>query len=353
MIKKLCLFSTSFAFNRQVVLNYLEKIFSEDTEIFLFTPKKHQEHYSSKRAKIVKTNCNKYTSFFGLRKFCKQNKIDRIMNLGCLPQEGFVMAFASLFTKTDFVGHVLENPIDSFRIRFNKSGIKAFLAGIFLYPFTFFPKKVFICSEDILRLFKRYSFFTRKKISRLPVTVNTDFFSPKTKTRKKINLPLKQKIILFVGRIEYLKGADIIFNLAERNKDWNFILIGKNNTNFLFNKLPNIKIIDSISSEELLDYYNSADLCFLPSRIESFGIVPREAMACGIPTIVSDITALRTIRPAIKVPLDTNKIEEKIKIFFRLSKKEKKSLSANSREWVIKDSGDNTWKQAYIDKILN
>ncbi|MBI2630279.1 glycosyltransferase family 4 protein [Candidatus Pacearchaeota archaeon] len=355
MIKKICLFSTSFAFNRQVVVDYIEKIFPQDVEIFIFVPKKYQSSYTVKRAKIVETNCTKYTSFFALRKFCLKNNIDRIINLGCLPQEGFAMAFASIFTNTDFICHYLGNPIASLKFRFDKWGIKGFFETLFLIPMSFFPKRILIPSKDILEFCRRYLFLAREKISWLPVTINTSLFSPlnKEKIRKKLNLSSK-KIVIFVGRIEYLKGADILYELAERNKDILFLLVGKLDyfeKNLL--ELPNIKILSALSSKELAEYYNASDLNIQPSRLESYGIVPREAMACGTPSIVSDIIGLKMIQHSIKTPIDADKIEQEMKNFFNLSKKEKETLSKASREFVVNESSDIKAKDLYIKEILN
>ena len=43
---------------------------------------------------------------------------------------------------------------------------------------------------------------------------------------------------------------------------------------------------------ELLYYYNAADLFVVPSLSESFGLVYIEAMACGVPSIGTDVTAI-------------------------------------------------------------
>jgi glycosyltransferase involved in cell wall biosynthesis len=57
-------------------------------------------------------------------------------------------------------------------------------------------------------------------------------------------------------------------------------------------KAKNIKIIDQVTQEELKNYYQKAKLFVFPSFHESFGFPPLEAMACGTPVIVSNVTAL-------------------------------------------------------------
>ena len=81
MIKKLCIFTFSYSPNREVMLKYLEKICPENTEIFLFTTKSHKNSYKLNKVKIVDTDCSKIGSFTALRKFCRKNKIQRVISL--------------------------------------------------------------------------------------------------------------------------------------------------------------------------------------------------------------------------------------------------------------------------------
>ncbi len=47
--------------------------------------------------------------------------------------------------------------------------------------------------------------------------------------------------------------------------------------------------------ELLSTYYRAADVCIVPSRSESFGLVALEAGACGTPVVASDVGGLRTL----------------------------------------------------------
>ena len=356
MIKRLCIFTTGFAHNRQGIINYLEKILPEEVELSLFVSKECKGKYYSKRIKIIESKFNKYLCFFELRKFCRINKIDRIMNVGSLPQEGFAMMLASILSKTKFMCYLVINPFEFMNSKINKWSIKSFFQTILLYPFLLFPEKIFVCSKDITNICKKYAFFARNKINQLPGTVDTDLFSPKNKKnlRKKFGIPLNKKVIISVGRIEYSKGADLLFNIAEHNPEILFILIGQLSKNYEpKKKLKNIIFLERKSPQELSDYYNLTDLCICPSRAEGFGLVPREAMSCGTPAIVSDVLSLRMIEPAIKVKLNSQEIEEEINNFFKLSKKEKEKLSIKSRKYIINESGYESCKNLYSSLLLN
>jgi len=355
MIKRICLFTAYFAFNRQDMVEYLGKIFPKEVEIFLFTIKDEKNKFHSKRVKIVDTKCNKYTSFFELRKFCQKNRIERIVNLGALPWEGLAMAFASFFSRTKFICHMLGNPINYLHFKLSKWGIKSFLGALIAYPFALLPEKIIFCSRDITDICKKYLFFARKKIYQLPYFVDTNIFFQKNKkeVRKMLNLPLNKKIVLFVGRIEYMKGSDILSELIKRNSDILFILIGKlMDKNIAKDKSNNLKLFSSVDSKDLVNLYNAADIFVFPSRAEAYGRVHREAMACNVPAIVSDILALRQTKGAIVTKLDIEDFDKQIKKFFSLPEKEKQKLSKGLRELIIKECGFEACKDLYINYLL-
>ena len=56
-----------------------------------------------------------------------------------------------------------------------------------------------------------------------------------------------------------------------------------------------IKFLGEIPEEDLVGFYNLADLCIYPSLYEGFGLPPLEAMACGIPVVASDKASIPEI----------------------------------------------------------
>jgi glycosyltransferase involved in cell wall biosynthesis len=81
------------------------------------------------------------------------------------------------------------------------------------------------------------------------------------------------------------------------------VIIGKPDFGFkeFFNKINElglqdcVKIIDSIDDEYLPHVYRAAKLFVYPTFAEGFGIPPLEAMACGVPVITSNTTAIPEI----------------------------------------------------------
>ncbi|HTY43632.1 MAG TPA: glycosyltransferase family 4 protein, partial [Patescibacteria group bacterium] len=346
--------------NKQAMLDYLEKILPTGLEIYLFVPNKNRERFKVKKIILVKTSSNKYNSFIELRKFCREKKIDRMINIGLPPYEGIIMAYASLFTKTDFICYHLGNPIDSFNLGSFKMKLKTIFELAVSYVLAIFPKKIFLASENQVKRIRRYLFFAQKRIFSMPATVPTSFFKPQSKilSRKKLNLNEKDKIIIFIGRIGYLKGSDILLNSIRKNQDKKFILIGEIVDKGLKeqiekNNFKNLLLIPYKTQEELIDYYNASDLCLFPSRIEGNPLVPREAMSCGVPSIVSDIPGTESIKDAaMMVPLDLARMDNAVKNFFNLKKEEIKKISEKSRDFIAKNFDDEVWKERYIRNIF-
>ncbi len=119
-----------------------------------------------------------------------------------------------------------------------------------------------------------------------------------TRTRQQLALP--DRFILFVGRQLPVKNIDSIikaFHLmkSQINCEHKLVLVGKPTwyskaLEILVSELG-IKrdvVFTGPVFEELPSVYNLADLFIFPSHYESFGAVPLEAMACGIPVITSD-----------------------------------------------------------------
>ena len=122
--------------------------------------------------------------------------------------------------------------------------------------------------------------------------------------RNKFALP-EEKIVLYVGRLVYEKGVQILVNAAPKileKVNAKFIIVG---SGYMKEQLSDIvksmnlekKIIFSgfIEENELLQLQKCADVSVVPSLFEPFGIVALEAMAAGSPVVVSDTGGLSEI----------------------------------------------------------
>ena len=57
----------------------------------------------------------------------------------------------------------------------------------------------------------------------------------------------------------------------------------------------NVQFVPPQPHTELADYYRAADVCIVPSRAESFGLVALEAAACGTPVVAASVGGLRSL----------------------------------------------------------
>ncbi|HPC74469.1 MAG TPA: glycosyltransferase family 4 protein [Syntrophales bacterium] len=106
--------------------------------------------------------------------------------------------------------------------------------------------------------------------------------------------------VCFVGRIEHRKGADVLLEAGHRlHKDFpdvRYTFIGKDcidvnaylaTSNFSEDYRRRLHFVGQIPRHEIKKYLLNSDFAVFPSRYEPFGIVALEAMACGLPVIVS------------------------------------------------------------------
>ena len=144
----------------------------------------------------------------------------------------------------------------------------------------------------------------------LPCGIDTERFKPvdRDKARKELSIQAKDKVLIFVGRLEPLKGIDTILmaiaDIADKS-NLKFLIVGGNpdtdpEASRLLGIAKTLKIdrlvtfTGSVSHEKLATYYSAADVCLVPSYYESFGLVAVEAMACGTPVIASMVGGLKT-----------------------------------------------------------
>ena len=117
-------------------------------------------------------------------------------------------------------------------------------------------------------------------------------------------------VLLFVGRIQPLKGVDVAVRaLAELDRrDATLVVVGGasgidghvevERIQKLVVELgvaDQVRFVDPVPHHLLSTYYRAADVCLVPSRSESFGLVALEAAACGTPVVAAAVGGLRTL----------------------------------------------------------
>ncbi|MDD5039092.1 MAG: glycosyltransferase, partial [Dehalococcoidales bacterium] len=149
-----------------------------------------------------------------------------------------------------------------------------------------------------------------EKISVSPCGVNLDLFQPVDKETARQELGFNgNSIVLFVGRIEPLKGIDkllMAMTYLEKRQRAELVIIGGDEDSQqeverlqrLSRKLQiqdSVVFVGKVNQQELPRYYSAADVCVIPSYYESFGLVALESLACGTPIVATRVGGIDKI----------------------------------------------------------
>lgn len=174
------------------------------------------------------------------------------------------------------------------------------------------------------------------KIHVEPNSVNLQKFHPRNKLeiRRKLNLPSKAKIVIFVGRFISDKGPlRVLEALNQLNGAVAGIFIGKGPQDI---NGSHVLLKGTFPHEYIPELMNAADVFILPTLHEGSSNVIVEAMACGLPIIASDIPEIRSQCHnsfAILVdPMDISQIKNAIETIFS-DEDRLKAMSANALEY--------------------
>jgi D-inositol-3-phosphate glycosyltransferase len=117
-------------------------------------------------------------------------------------------------------------------------------------------------------------------------------------------------MLLFVGRIQPLKGLDVAVRALGALEDPRAVLVvvggasgrdGRVEVERIDKLAASVGVADRIRFTDpqphhlLSTYYRAADVVLVPSRSESFGLVALEAAACGTPVVAAAVGGLRTL----------------------------------------------------------
>ncbi|HEY9698523.1 MAG TPA: hormogonium polysaccharide biosynthesis glycosyltransferase HpsP [Trichocoleus sp.] len=165
---------------------------------------------------------------------------------------------------------------------------RANLAGATAVHFT---------SDQEAKVSERFGVVTRDLV--IPLGVNL----PASTTPRTLICESVTPLILFMSRIDRKKGLDLLIPALERlsaeGRSFRFVLAGSNPQDSDYERSIRHRIQNSplgqqttitgfVSGDAKLRLLRSADLFVLPSYYENFGIAVAEAMAAGVPVVISD-----------------------------------------------------------------
>lgn len=212
---------------------------------------------------------------------------------------------------TAFAAKMFKIPlVVTYHMRPKASGILGFTFSVYrriLQPLIFKTAScVLISSQDYADEHR----VTHPHLIIHPFGVDTKRFAPGDQSVARIHFGLAKDVptIIFVGGLDdahYFKGVDVLLTAcSQMTTPYQLLIIGDGKNRSTFEKLAtslsitqNIHFAGSIPFEDLPRAYQAADVHVLPSidRSEAFGLVTLEAMATGIPSIVSDLPGVRSL----------------------------------------------------------
>jgi D-inositol-3-phosphate glycosyltransferase len=165
------------------------------------------------------------------------------------------------------------------------------------------------CETELEQLVELYG-APRERVEIVPPGVDHAFFSPGDRRGARQALGLgDHPVLLFVGRIQPLKGLTIAIRcLALIDPRAVLVVVGgpsgidgeaeQRRARALVSELglgDRVRFVPPQPHHLLSTYYRSADVCVVPSRSESFGLVALEAAACGTPVVAANVGGLTTL----------------------------------------------------------
>lgn len=147
--------------------------------------------------------------------------------------------------------------------------------------------------------------FGEKKVVYLPHGINTDFFRPSADIQR------KNRIVVVGNWLRDFELASAVFKLINNErKDIEYIVISLQNNNHYFTNQDYVTYLAGISDEELLAYYQSSKVLFLPLKSFTANNAVLEAGASGCEILIatsrpeesyfnSDQVAITGIDPSI------------------------------------------------------
>jgi glycosyltransferase involved in cell wall biosynthesis len=133
-------------------------------------------------------------------------------------------------------------------------------------------------------------------------------FTPgsREEARARLRLPADAKIALFVAaldRAHYYKGLSLLMAALRRLDDGTLVVVGDGDLRAGYEReatelglAGRVRFAGAVGHDDLPEYYCAADATVLPStHTESFGLVLVESLACGTPTVASDLPGVRSV----------------------------------------------------------
>jgi glycosyltransferase involved in cell wall biosynthesis len=153
----------------------------------------------------------------------------------------------------------------------------------------------FVLSKDEKKYLEKVAPQSKIKFQTMGIDENLFKKINKNSARKKLGLGLDEKIILYMGRINYVKGIKFLLDAMKELKEIKLKIIGFGPQEKEFrdyaktNRLDNVDFLGGVFGEKKELYLSASDCLVLPSAKEGAPVVVMEAIAKNLPVVVTDV----------------------------------------------------------------
>lgn len=237
-----------------------------------------------------------------LRNFRKLNIKDYDAIITSSPE--FLMALpSSVLHKTHLIMPGIENVMVTARYKYAK-----LFTGLFdkiFFNRASKVKKILAAAdkEAIKRFVERSKGKITQQVMQFPTRYDSSVFHIQNKEilREKYGIDAKQTIVITTGRLNTLKGWQLMIEAFElfskKRENAHFIMIGDGEDKAIIEqeieqkKIKNITLLGRKAMKEIADYLSMSDLFIMGSYIEGWSTSLVEAVACGVPCVVTNFSS--------------------------------------------------------------
>jgi glycosyltransferase involved in cell wall biosynthesis len=218
-----------------------------------------------------------YLSDFKFKPLKYMADIFRLRKLLKKIQPDFVISINYMFFRTLPASIGSKYKLFSWHHRVNFGDCSKFTFKILNILMAHFSDKFILLSEANANFIKK-KYYNKKVMS---------ISNPLTIQDKIIPSNLQNKIVLYVGRTCKEKGTDLLLKswkiVHEKYPDWSLQIVGQAEENSAFEKVTGVIINDAVANVK--EFYETASIFVIPSRMESLPLIVIEAKAFGLPIV--------------------------------------------------------------------
>lgn len=168
--------------------------------------------------------------------------------------------------------------------------------------------------------------------------------------------------VLFVSTIEPRKNVPTLLRAIRQihecyKEDLRLVLAGGKGWLFedIFRLISELRLdgrvhlLGQVPNDDLLDLYNAAEMLAHPAFYEGFGLPPLEAMACGLPVIVSNVSSLPEVVGDAALLIDPHNVDELAVAMWRVLNDQ--DLRQEMRDKGLRQAQRFSWQRAATETL--